>query len=114
MLSFLRLLMQQTCTHCSASFGITDDDLVFYDAVSPVIAGVKYPLPPPSLCPDCRYQQRLTWRNERNLYRNTCAATGKALISIFSPDKTWPPIYDQKYWWSDNWDPKSYGREFDF
>jgi hypothetical protein len=106
--------VQQTCTQCSASFEITDSDLTFYDAVSPIIAGTKYPLPAPKFCPDCRYQERLTWRNERNLYRNTCAATGKQLVSIFSPDKTWPPVYEQKYWWSDNWDPKSYGREFDF
>lgn len=106
--------MQKICSQCSASFEITQDDLQFYDAVSPVITGIKYPLPAPTLCPDCRYQARLAWRNERNLYRNTCRATGKALVSIFSPEKTWPPVYDQTYWWSDNWDPKLYGREFDF
>ena len=106
--------MHKTCTQCSAGFTITDEDLAFYDAVSPVIAGTKYLIPPPTLCPDCRYQNRLTWRNERNLYRNICKATGKAVVSIFSPEKTWPPVYEQKYWWSDAWDAKSYGRDMDF
>ncbi len=106
--------MQQTCISCFAPFTVTPDDLGFLDQVSPVFGGKKFAIPPPTHCPDCRYQERLIWRNERNLYRNTCRATGKALVSIFSPEKTWPPVYDQKYWWSDSWDPKSYGKEFDF
>lgn len=106
--------MQQICHQCSTPFEITAEDLAFYDSVSPVIAGKKFPLPSPDACPSCRYRQRLTWRNERTLYRRTCSATGKNIVSIFSPDKAWPPVYDQTYWWSDQWDPKEYGRDFDF
>ena len=106
--------MQQTCTNCSAAFEITDGDLEFYDAISPTFAEKKYPLPPPEMCPACRYQQRLTWRNERSLHRQICDATGESIVSIFSPDKEWPPVYKQSYWWSDKWDPTSYGRDIDF
>ncbi len=106
--------MEKSCKQCNATFDITDDDIAFYDAVSPVFNGKKISLPPPDQCPDCRYQQRLTWRNERNLYRRKCAVTGEDIVSIFSPDKSWPPIVKQSYWWSDAWDPREYGRDFDF
>ena len=32
---------------------------------------------------------------------------------MYSPDTPFP-VYSQDYWWGDAWDPKSYGREFDF
>lgn len=106
--------MEKTCAQCSAAFEITPEDLAFYEAVSPVYAGEKYDLPPPTFCPECRYQERLIWRNERNIYRNTCKATGKPVVSIFSPDKTWPPVFEQKYWWGDAWDRFAYGKKMDF
>lgn len=74
---------------------------------------VRYLIPPPTLCPDCRQQRRLSFRNERKLYKRTCDATGKEIISIYSPDKPYT-VYHQDYWWSDAWDPIDYGREFDF
>src|SRR5688572_21748546 len=106
--------MLQNCLQCGKSYEITNSDLEFYDAVSPVFSGKKYAVPPPTKCPSCRYQQRLTWRNERNFHRRTCDATGEEVVSIFSADKEWPPVYKQDYWWSDKWDPKSYGRDIDF
>lgn len=106
--------MQKTCKQCASAFEITKEDLAFYEQVSPIFAGKKEMLPPPMLCSACRYQNRLRWRNERNLYKTTCAATGKSIVAIYSPDKTWPPVYEQSYWWSDKWDPRSYGRVMDF
>ncbi len=73
----------------------------------------RYTIPPPTLCPDCRQQRRLAWRNERKLYKRKCDATGKDIISIYSPDKPYT-VYHQDYWWSDAWNPLDYGREFDF
>jgi len=35
------------------------------------------------------------------------------MIARFSPDKTFP-VHCRECWWSDKWDPKSYGREYDF
>ena len=35
------------------------------------------------------------------------------IISIYSPDKILN-VYDQKYWWVDEWDPLVYGRKYDF
>lgn len=98
---------------CWTSFEITDRDLEFYDKVSPVFNDVKYSIPSPKLCPDCRQQRRLVWRNERSLYKNTCHATGKNMISNYSPDKSFK-IYEASEWWSDKWDALEYGRDFDF
>lgn len=67
----------------------------------------------PTLCPDCRQQRRQTFRNERKLYKRTCDASGKPIISIYSPDKPYK-VYDQNIWWSDNRDPMKYGIEYDF
>ncbi|EKD30199.1 MAG: hypothetical protein ACD_78C00121G0001, partial [uncultured bacterium (gcode 4)] len=103
----------KTCTHCSANFDITDKDLEFYDKISPVFGGVKYPIPSPTFCPDCRQQRRLSFRNERKLYKRKCDLTGKEIISIFSPDKSYK-VYGQSAWWSDKWDAMEYGRDFDF
>ena len=74
--------MRHVCANgwCGQAFEVTEEDLAFYDAVSPVIGGRKIPLPPPTKCPSCRYQQRLTWLNERNLYRRKCQATGKDIV----------------------------------
>jgi Zn ribbon nucleic-acid-binding protein len=59
------------------------------------------------LCPECRQQRRLSFRNERNLYKRDCDATGKSIISIYSPDKPYK-VYNQDFWWSDNWDAMDY------
>lgn len=83
------------------------------DILSPVVAGKKEPLPPPTLCPLCRRQRRLAHRNERVFYHRKCDLTGKQMISVHAPEKTYP-VYEQHEWWSDKWDPISYGKEIDF
>jgi len=55
----------------------------------------------------------MAWRNERQYYRRTCDASGKQIISIYSPDKPFK-VYDQKVRRSDQRNPLSYGRDFDF
>lgn len=105
--------MQHLCVQCRSAFAITKEDLQFADKVSPVIAGKKQAVPPPTLCPLCRQQRRLAWRNERHLYHRTCDLTGKSIIANFGPH-TGITVYDQHEWWTDKWEPLSYGREFNF
>ena len=50
---------------------------------------------------------------ERKLYKRKCDATGKEIVSMYSPNKSFK-VYHQDYWWSDAWDPMDYGRDFDF
>ena len=81
--------------------------------VAPIFDGKRYDIPPPSLCPACRQQRRCAFRNERKLYHRKCDGTGRQMISIYSPDKPFT-IYDQEYWWGDEWDPRDFEREYDF
>ncbi len=94
----------RNCQNCKNEFIIEPDDFSFYE---------KIKVPPPTFCPECRYIRRLLDRNEYNLYKRKCSATGKDIISIYRPEMPFP-VYEQEYWKSDAFDPKQYGREFDF
>ncbi|MFC1810178.1 hypothetical protein ACFLZH_01640 [Patescibacteria group bacterium] len=96
--------MIKKCRQCAKDFEITNDDLKFYEKMGVV---------PPTLCPIDRARNRLAFRNQRNLYRRKCDATGKSLLSIYSSDVPFP-VYDREYWYSDKWNGLDYGRDFDF
>jgi len=108
-----KIVEQKTCKQCNTEFWITDKDLKFYEKVSPVYDGKRYDIPSPEICYSCRAQRRLSFGNERNLYKRVCDATGKEIVSIYSPDKAYK-VYDQDTWWSDSWNALDYGRDFDF
>lgn len=105
--------MINPCLRCRSAFEVTDDDLAFYDSVSPSFGGKKFSIPSPVFCPPCRLQQRMSMRNERKLFNDVCDLCGKDMISTYSPDKPFK-VYCQPCWWSDGWDAKAYGRDFDF
>ncbi|MBN2086797.1 zinc-ribbon domain containing protein [Candidatus Peregrinibacteria bacterium] len=92
------------CKQCKSSFEITDEDRKFYS---------KIDVPEPTLCPECRLQRRLAWRNESNLYSLKCDLCNKNMITCYNGDYD-SPVYCKECWWSDNWDPRTYGRDFDF
>jgi hypothetical protein len=70
-------------------------------------------VPAPTWCPDCRLQRRLAFRNERALYKRKCDLCGKDTISRFDPEKG-IISYCGECWWSDKWNPMSYGQNYDF
>lgn len=107
------IIQTKICPVSSKEFHITQGDLDFYAKISPTFAGQKFAIPTPTLCPEERQRRRLAFRNERHLYRRTCDASGKQIISIYSPDKPYK-VYDQKIRRSDSRDPMEYGRGFDF
>lgn len=95
--------MTRECQNCKILFEITEDDSSFYERMK---------VPPPTFCPLCTMQRVMLWRNERSLYHRK-DAFGKQVISIFAPEKSLT-VYDQKAWWSDEWDVLSFGRDYDF
>jgi len=105
--------MKKNCQKCTQNFEITNSDLEFYKKVSPKFNWKIFEIPTPKLCPECRQQRRLAFRNERNLYKRDCDATGKNIISIYSPGKNLK-VYNQDFWWSDNWDALDYWINFNF
>lgn len=103
----------KSCQQCQVSFDIFERDLEFYDKVSPVFVWKKYSIPSPRLCFTCRHQRRLTWRNERKLYKWICNKSWKEMISIYTPDSIYT-IYEQSIWWSDSWNSMDYWIGYDF
>jgi hypothetical protein len=97
----------RNCQNCKTDFVIEQDDFTFYE---------KIKVPPPTFCFDCRSQRRMMFRNERTLYRrvnNTPGHEGEQMISIYRPESQ-ITAYDDRSWWSDSWDPFTYGHEYDF
>ena len=70
-------------------------------------------IPPPTFCPECRNKRRMSWRNERTLYKRACDATQKSIITMFSPEEKLN-IYDRDFWWKEKFNPLQYGQDVDF
>lgn len=94
----------KNCQNCKKDFTIEVEDFSFYE---------KIKVSPPTWCPKCRQQRRYAWRNERTLYRRNCDLCKKSTVTIYSPNKP-HKVYCNDCWWSDDWDPSSYGQDFDF
>ncbi len=94
----------RNCQNCKQQFTIESEDFNFYKKIS---------VPPPTFCPQCRYQRRLMIRNERNLYRRECGLCKKKVVSMYSAEKPFP-VYCQKCWWGDGWNPMEFGRAYDW
>ena len=107
------IVERKTCKISGTQFPIYQSDVDFYDKISPTFNGVKYTIPAPTLCHEERERRRMARRNEWSLYRSTCNASGKQIISMY-PDNSWYTVYDWKIRYSDQWDAMEYGRDFDF
>ncbi|MFA6520134.1 MAG: hypothetical protein WCT44_00850 [Candidatus Paceibacterota bacterium] len=94
--------MEKNCKSCKKDFEVRKEDLIFYDQIK---------VPPPNYCPDCRMMRRLAFRNERTLYKRTCDLCNKDGVSLY-PAGTPFPVYCQKCWWGDGWDPKIYAMDW--
>lgn len=94
----------KNCQNCKIDFVIEPDDFGFYE---------KMQVPLPTFCPDCRFQRRLMFRNNRVFYKRECALCNKSMLSVYNKDKPYV-IYCRECWLSDKWDPLDYGREYDF
>jgi hypothetical protein len=95
---------EKKCQNCRKNFEIEAQDFLFYERLK---------VPPPTFCPLCRLQRRLAFFNIFNLYKRPCDLCKKETISIYRPDTPYT-VYCPKCWWSDGWDPLSYGRDYDF
>jgi len=92
------------CQNCKTEFTVEPDDFIFYE---------KIKVPPPAWCPHCRMMRRFLFRNHRMLFRKKDEASGKEVFSSFPADAP-VKIYEHDYWWSDKWDARDYGKDYDF
>jgi hypothetical protein len=93
----------KNCVKCNNSFVIEETDKNFYEMVS---------VPLPTFCPTCRFQRRLTFRNDRTLYFRECEMCKQRVLSIYRIDGG-IKVVCQKCWWSDDFDPTKFGKEYD-
>jgi len=91
------------CQNCKKDFIIEPEDFAFYE---------KMKVPPPTWCPECRLQRRYAWRNEWHLMKKK-DIHGKEIFSLFHEDSP-IKIMEIAEWYSDSWDPLSYGKDYDF
>jgi len=91
------------CGDCKIEFGITFEDIEFLKMLR---------VPAPKLCPTCRKRRRLAFANYSNIYRRKCDVPGHTdtMISLTAPVIPWK-MYDYDTYYSDAWDPRSFGRE---
>ncbi|MEK7219247.1 MAG: hypothetical protein AAB687_01065 [Patescibacteria group bacterium] len=94
---------KRICQNCHGEFIIEPEDFNFYE---------KIKVPPPTFCPECRFQRRLLFRNNRVFYRRECDLCQKSMLSVYSKDKPFT-VYCCECWLSDKWDPLDYGQGYD-
>jgi len=92
------------CQNCDKKFEVTPGDDLFYQ---------KIKVPRPTRCPRCRIKRRMSFFNQRRLFRKKEDHSGKKIFSGY-PSESPVRIYDRDYWLSDAWDPLSYGKDYDF
>ena len=99
-------MMEETrqCQNCKQDFVIETEDFLFYERMK---------VPAPTFCPNCRFQRRATFRNERKLFKVKDAFTGKEIFSLW-PEEGGKKVVSQEEWYGDGWDATDYGVDCDF
>lgn len=92
------------CQNCKKDFVIEPDDFLFYE---------KIKVPAPTWCPECRLVKRLSWRNERSLFKRKCDLCGQEKILIFPANSPYA-VYCYSCWWGEKWDGIDFGQDYDF
>ena len=93
----------KVCVDCKKEFSIKAEDIIFYKI---------FRVPPSKFCPDCRLKRRLSFANYSSIYKRKCDVPGHSeeMISPVAPVMPWI-TYDYETYYSDEWDPMSYGIE---
>jgi hypothetical protein len=105
--------MNKVCKQCGLEFEVTDEDLKFLSKIAPVFGGKKIEIPVPNICPSCRMQRNMAFRNQSSLYRRKCDKTGEEIISMYRSDAVFP-VFSYDKWIEKDWDARDYGRDYDF
>ncbi len=93
----------KNCQNCKKDFVIDAEDFAFYE---------KIKVPPPTWCPHCRFQRRLSFLNWTSLYKRKCDSCEKDMISVHHENKPFK-VFCNPCWWKDNWDGTEYSMDYD-
>lgn len=91
------------CRVCGQGYELSIKDEELYS---------QFGFPHDRLCFDCNQKQKISFRNGRNFYQRNCDATGRRIISAYSPDKPYK-IYKSDAWYGDSWDGLQFGMDYD-
>ncbi|MFA6533766.1 MAG: hypothetical protein WCT37_01190 [Patescibacteria group bacterium] len=92
------------CKNCQSTFTIYPEDRAFYGRIG---------VPEPTWCPPCREMRRWAYRNTKTLYPRKCDLCQKDIISVYPAGSSYT-VYCPDCWYSDKWDDRAFGRDFDF
>ncbi len=90
------------CVDCKEGFTIDSGDLILYEKI-----GLKSP----KKCFECRVKQYLAFFVFGKFRKGISNFSGESLITVI-PENARYPIYKSHEWWSDSWDPLSFGQEY--
>lgn len=90
--------------HCEEEFKIEKEDIVFLK---------MFKVSAPNFCPTCRRMRRMIHMNQSRLFKRQCdtPSHNEMIISIF-PKECIYPVYDYQYFTSDEFDPFSFGADY--
>lgn len=94
--------LTKNCQNCKKDFNIEPDDFGFYEKMGVCV---------PDMCPDCRAQLRLSFRNERVFYKRACDKCQKDVVSMYSPSKPFK-IWCYDCWFNDDWGGEDFGIDY--
>lgn len=92
------------CKQCSANFEIRVKDRKFYK---------QFDAPDPTICPPCREQRRLSFRNETSLWKGKCGICDKSIVTSYASDVPFDSVCSDCFYGND-YDAMKYGCDFDF
>lgn len=93
----------KNCQNCKLDFIIEPDDFSFYEKMGGIDT--------PNICPECRAQLRLSFRNERVFYKRKCDKCNNSVISMYSPNKSFT-VWCYDCWFSDNWGGEDFALDY--
>ena len=106
------IIERKKCRRTGQDFPVFQWDKDLLEKLKITIGDKTYIPTISDICPEARTQYKLMFKNERRLYKTTCALTWKSTISCISPE-TGLTIYDKEARASDARDYCDYGIEID-
>lgn len=105
------IVERKTCSVSWTAFAVYQSDIHMLKKLSPTIWGKTHELPTPTYCPEIRRLIRLSFINERNLYKTSCSLSWESILSQFHPD-IWLEIYWISAYLSDSRSDTTYWKTF--
>ena len=93
----------KNCQNCKQEFTIGSDDFNFYE---------KIKVPPPTWCPKCRMERRMSFVVTWSIYWRNCDKCGNKTISMYPPEQK-VTAYCSRCFWADDWDGTEWGMDYD-